>query len=390
MQSRMVRRPRRLSKTALPIGAILLLAGCTVGTPFRDPTARANDDMIAVIQTYQKLGARPEHELTVQQARTQPTPDDAMRATVQAQTGRPFFASAFTRTTDLQVAGAAGPLAARLYDATPGHPGEPIILFFHGGTWVTGNLDTNDASDRALANMAHAMVLSVAYRLAPESPFPAAQDDAFASYRWLLQNAARLGADPRRIAIAGEAAGGNLAINTAIAARDAHLPPPVHELLIYPIVGTDVHTPSYVANQNAIPLGREDMRWSMAYLTGNNQAALADPRLDLIDHGDLHGLPRTTVISGEMDPLESEGKTVTQKLQASGVDVTYREYGGTTHAFFGMGAAVARAKEAETLAAAELDTTFDKIGAPPPPPRFVGRRGVRHPVRHHARPPQHQ
>ncbi len=89
--------------------------------------------------------------------------------------------------------GAAGPLQARLYDATPGHPGEPIILYFHGGGWVTGDLNTYDASDRALATQAHAMVLSVAYRLAPENRFPAAHDDAFASYRWLLANAASLG-----------------------------------------------------------------------------------------------------------------------------------------------------------------------------------------------------
>ncbi len=255
--------------------------------------------------------------------------------------------------------GAAGPLQARLYDATPGHPGEPIILYFHGGGWVTGDLNTYDASDRALATQAHAMVLSVAYRLAPENRFPAAHDDAFAAYRWLLANAARLGADPRRIAVAGESAGGNLAINVSIAARDAHIKPPVHELLIYPVAGTDTGTPSYIADENAQPLGRDDVLWYVNN-TIRSPADLQDPRLDLIGQADLHNLPPTTIISAEIDPLESDGTFLTYKLQAQGVPVDRTLYGGTTHEFFGMGAAVARAKDAEAFAAEQLDATFDQ------------------------------
>ena len=359
-----------------PLGALMLLAGCQVHTPFRDANGRANEDMAAVIQAYIRSGARPVSTLSVQQARTQPTLGAAVRTVVSAQRGRPLAADRSVQVRDIQVAGAAGPLLARLYDATPGKRDQPIILYFHGGGWVTGDLNTYDASDRALAAQAHAKVLSVAYRLAPEARFPAAHDDAFASYRWLLANAAGLGADPRRIAVAGESAGGNLAINVSIAARDARIKPPVHQLLIYPVAGTDTGTPSYIADRDAVPLGRADVLWYVNNVV-RSPADLADPRLDLIGHADLRRLPPTTVISAEIDPLQSEGTFLTSKLQGQGTPVDLRLYGGTTHEFFGMGNVVARAKDAEAYAAQELDTTFDKIGSPPAP-----RRGaVSHTVR---------
>ena len=363
------------SRVLAALGALTLLAGCQIYSPYRDPNARTNPDMAGVIDTYTKLGARPVSTLSVQQARAQPTIQDAVRRVVSAQRGQPFIADSYTQERDITVDGAAGPLQARLYDATPGRAGEPIILYFHGGGWVTGDLDTYDESDRALATQAHAKVLSVAYRLAPEHRFPAAHDDAFAAYRWLLANAARLGADPRRIAVAGESAGGNLAINVSIAARDAGIRMPVHELLIYPVAGADTHTPSYIADEFALPLGRADVLWYLGN-TIRSPADLQDPRLDLIGHADLHNLPPTTVVSAEIDPLASDGTFLTYKLQASGVDVDRTLYGGTTHEFFGTGAAVARAREAEAFAAEKLDATFDRIGDPPAPPAAY-REGVR-------------
>ncbi len=386
MESRMVRRPRPKSKVALSLGsalgAVLLLAGCTVGSPFTDPTARTTGDMAAVVYSYQRLGARPVSSLTVPQARTQPTMTDAMHAVIQAQTGRPYFETAATRVTNLQIAGAAGPLSARLYDPAPGRRGQPIILYFHGGGWVTGTLDTDDETDRILATQTHALVLSVAYRLAPEAKFPAAHDDAVAAYRWLLQYAPRLGADRRRIAVAGTDAGGNLAMTIAMAARDMRMPMPVHTLLITPFAGTSTRTPSFVANRWAVPLSAADVRWYRRNLI-NTRADLADPRLDLIDRADLHRLPTTTVISAEMDPLASDGDFLTRKLLSLGVPVRRVLYGGTTSGFFGLGAVVVRAREAEALAASDLDTTFNQIGAPPPPRRYAPVRGrYRRPVHH--------
>ncbi len=382
------RRPQALRSPALRsfaiLGGIMLLAGCQVYTPYRDANGRADDDMASVVDVYAKLGAQPVSTLSVQQARAQPTIQDAVRAVVSAQRGHPFVADTFTQERDITVDGAAGPLQARLYDATPGRAGEPIILYFHGGGWVTGDLNTYDESDRALATQAHAKVLSVAYRLAPENRFPAAHDDAFAAYRWLLVNAGRLGADPRRIAVAGESAGGNLAINVSIAARDAHIKMPVHELLIYPVAGTDTRTPSYIADEFARPLGRNDVLWYVNN-TVRNAADLQDPRLDLMGHADLHNLPPTTIVSAEIDPLQSDGTFLTYKLQASGVAVDRTLYGGTTHEFFGAGAAVARARDAEAFAAQQLDATFDKIGNPPAARAAEYREGVRrrHQIIHH-------
>ena len=353
------------------------LAGCQTGSAFRNPADRLNPDMAAVISNYVDLGGRPVNTLTVAQARSQPTLADAARAVQRARSG--VTRAPFVTTSELTVPGAAGPLPARLYDGAPGKLHQPIILYFHGGLWVTGDLDRNDDTARALAVQAHALVLSVAYRLAPEARFPAAEDDALAAYRWLLDYAATLGADPRRIAVAGEAAGATMALDTAVAARDGHIPPPVHALLIEPVTGPASHTRSALADRYDVPLNRADVRWSLDLMVGS-PADLDDPRLDLLGAADLHGLPATTVISSELDPLESQGSALAQKLQASGVAVSRTEYQGTAHGFFGLDAVVARARQAQALAAQEMDATFQRIGEPPPPPQSArhAKPGRRH------------
>ena len=154
---------------------------------------------------------------------------------------------------------------------------------------MTGTLDTYDASDRALANSMGAIVLSVAYRLRPENHFPAAEDDADASYRWLLKNAGSIGGDPKQIALAGKSAGSNLAIDTAIWARDQHLQAPVDELLVYPVVGTDLMTVSYNETTKAVPLNRAAIEWYVDHFT-RGPADLKDPRLNVIGAANLHGL----------------------------------------------------------------------------------------------------
>ena len=351
------------------------LSGCQLFSIYRDPNGRAEGDMAAVVDSYVKSGAKPVHMLSVAQARAQPTMQDAAQAVMAAQHISETADERAVTTRELQVDGAAGPLAARLYEPAPAKPGAPIVLYFHGGGGITGDLNGSDLAARALAAQAHAKILSVSYRLAPENRFPAAEDDAVAAYRWLLTNAATLGADSRRIAVAGDMLGANMAMNVAIAARDGHFTPPVHELLIDPIAETEFRNPSYIADQNAIPLNRADMGWVLTNLTGS-QADLVDPRLDLIGHADLHNLPPTTVISSEIDPLDSDGRFLTGKLRDQGNQVDRTEYGGTTPGFFGAGVVVERAAEAEGFAAQGLDMTFDRIGDPPQP-QLAGR-----PVRH--------
>ncbi len=164
------------TRSMIAVTAVGLLAGCQMAPMPPDPTGRANADMLRVLTAFQASGAKPVQTLTVEQARAQPTPGDAA-TTVAVQMGLPAKMPV-ARVTDIQVAGATGMLPARVYDPQTSRGPAPVILYFHGGGWVTGTLDTYDASDRALANSTGAIVLSVAYRLAPENRFPAAQDDA--------------------------------------------------------------------------------------------------------------------------------------------------------------------------------------------------------------------
>src|SRR5690606_32591097 len=135
------------------------------------------------------------------------------------------------------------------------------IVYYHGGGWVRAGLDTYDASARALANIANAVVVSAHYRQGPEHRFPAAHSDALAAYQWTLAHAGEIGGDAARIAVAGESAGGNLAASVAIMARNQDMPMPVHQLLIYPVADCDFDSPSYIENADARPLGRDAMRW---------------------------------------------------------------------------------------------------------------------------------
>ena len=359
--------------TRLPVAfaafaaAAVLLAGCAVPLPpVPDPTGRADADMLRVLTAFQKSGAKPIANLTVEQARTQPTPGDAAAAVAQQAGVPPKLPVA--KITGIQVAGAVGMVPARVYDPQASRGPAPVILYFHGGGWVTGTLDAYDASDRALAQGTGAIVVSVQYRLGPENRFPAAHDDANASYVRLVQNAASLGGDPWRIALAGESAGGNLAITTAMYTRDKSLPRPVHQLLVYPVAGTDLQTPSYQQTAAAVPLNRAAIQWYVERYT-RGPADLQDPRLNVVGAANLAGLPPTTIVSAEIDPLRSEGELLAVKLQTAGVPVAQRTFPGITHEFFGMGAVVGQAKQAEDFADARLRASFGQPVARMPAPR---------------------
>ncbi len=191
--------------------------------------------MQAVLDQLVKLGAKPVETLSVAAARANPTPADAVVALLQAR-GQDASPQPVAKIENRTIDGATGPLQARIYWPQNAAASAllPLIVYFHGGGWVIADLDVYDASPRALANGAQAIVISVHYRQAPEHRFPAAHDDAYAAWQWALHNAATLNGDPARIAIAGESAGGNLAASVAIRARDNNLQVPLHQLLIYP------------------------------------------------------------------------------------------------------------------------------------------------------------
>jgi acetyl esterase/lipase len=231
-----------------------------------------------------------------------------------------------------------------------------VIVVYHGGGWVIGSKEVYDGGARGLAKMANAVVVSIDYRLAPEHKFPAQHDDAFAAYQWAVKNAASIKGDPRRVAVAGESAGGNLAVATAIAARDAGAQLPAHILAVYPIAQPDTTTPSYVENATAKPLNRAMMGWFARHVT-RTPTDMQDPRINLVG-ANLRGLPPTTIITAQIDPLRNDGEMLARKLGEAGVSVDSRNWDGVTHEFFGMAAVVDKAREAQQYAADRLKTGF--------------------------------
>lgn len=359
--------------------AAVLLSGCASppqGTTPYQPTA----DMAAVLTAQADLGAKPIDDLTPAQARKNPSVADAVMR-VEQQRGM-STAPMPARVEDIQVQGAAGLLAARVYRPAAAPPGPlPIILYFHGGGWVIATIDTYDSSARALANGAGAIVVSVEYRKGPEDRFPAAHDDAIAAYRFVLEHAAPLGGDERHVAVAGESAGGNLAFNVALAARDQKLPMPVHQLLVYPVASTDLTAPSVQENARAKPLSRAALEWFIKYY-GRGPQDVADTRLNLLGVSDLQGLPPTTIILAQIDPLRSGGETLGDRLRTAGVPEETRLYPGVTHEFFGTGAVVPEGKAAVEFASERLRQSFAAV--PPLPATTRHGRAVRaHTTRAH-------
>ena len=207
-----------------------------------------------------------------------------------------------------------------------------------------------------MAKALNAIVVSVEYRHAPEFKFPAQHDDAAAAYRWTLANAASWGGDPARIALAGESAGGNLAVATAIYARDNHLPAPLYMVSVYPIANSSMTLPSRKDAANAKPLDGAMLPWFGWYYQAS-KADAQDPRLNLVG-ADLHGLPPTTIINAQIDPLRSDGETLAPAMRKAGDKVEQRTFPGVTHSIFGMAKVVHGAQEANELAVARLKTAF--------------------------------
>jgi acetyl esterase len=203
--------------------------------------------------------------------------------------------------------------------------------------------------------MAKAIMVSVDYRQAPEHPFPAAPNDAYAAYIWTTQHAKEFNGDPMRVAVGGESAGGNLATVVSTMARDKKAQMPVHQLLVYPVVDNDMNNASYQRNAAAKPLNKPMMAWFFKHYGADPKSPYALP----MKAGSLKGLPPATIVAAEIDPLLTEGKAYADKLKKDGVKVDYKEYSGVTHEFFGMGAVVPKAKDAEQFAAEALKKAFE-------------------------------
>jgi acetyl esterase len=247
------------------------------------------------------------------------------------------------RTEEKVVPGPAGALRARLY--VPGSDGtrRGLVVYFHGGGWVVGDLDTHDSPCRFLARAADALVLAVDYRLAPEHPFPAAVDDALAAFAWAVREAEALGADPARVAVAGDSAGGNLA---AVVAQQAR-PRPCAQLLVYPVTDVSTKHPSYRTFAEGYFLTEREMDWYRDHYVPD-RAAASDPRVSPLLAGDVHGLPPAIVATAGFDVLRDEGEAYARRLEESGIPVSARRYGGLVHGFANATGASTAARDAVT------------------------------------------
>lgn len=237
--------------------------------------------------------------------------------------------------TELAIPGPAGAIPARFYEPPNlGLEDRPLIVYFHGGGWTIGDLDTCDSVCRFLALQVPATVLSVDYRLAPEHPFPAAVEDALAAFRWAAESP-RLGVDRSRVAVAGDSAGGNLAAATCLLARDSVGSTPAMQALIYPITDAVGGQTSREEFARGFLLSRADMDWyENHYLSPDVDHA--DPRVSVLRAADLSGLPPAYVATAGFDPLRDEGEAYAKRMQEAGVEVILRRHPGLTHSFANM------------------------------------------------------
>ncbi len=312
-------------------------------------------EMQVVMEKLMSYNSPPLITLSAAEARKQPSPATAVMD-VMKDNNIPMPPSTLdTMGKTIPVSG--GKIHLRIY-SPKGEGPFPIIVYYHGGGWVIADLDTYDASARGLAEQTGAVLVSVAYRQAPEFKFPTAHNDSYAAYEWVLNNSVSIKGDVKHIAVVGESAGGNLAAAVSMMARNKGIAIPGYQLLVYPIAGYDTTTASYQKNANAKPLDRPLMGWFFSkYL--KSPADGKNPLISLVS-ADLKGLPPTTIITAEYDPLLSDGELLAQKLKEAGVTVNLKNYNGVTHEFFGMATVVPAAKDAQAFAASELKNFFNK------------------------------
>ncbi len=304
-----------------------------------------------------KLPLRDPATMTPQSAR------DALRALAAARAAIP--PPPVTSVKDITVKGAAGPLAARVY--RNGQDKSPTVVFFHGGGWVAGDLETHDRQARLLVIETGAVVVSVDYRRPPETRFPGAFEDAFASVRDIVKRIDQFGGDLKRIGVAGDSAGGNLAAAVAIACRDEGIAL-AGQLLVYPVIDAagnyadakeNARYPSRSENAEGYFLSRAVMEWFAGHYLDDTKHG-TDWRVSPLRAKSLAGLAPAIVTTAWFDPLRDEGKAYADALKAAGVATKYYDGPGLIHGYFGLGEASEAARQEAQRARADFKTLLER------------------------------
>ena len=293
------------------------------------PNARAIVDQIAALPQLPTL--------TPAEARGRPAPLEAAPEAVASVTAR-------------TIPGPGGSLAIRIY--RPKDVLRAALVYFHGGGWVVGSLDSADGSCRALANRSRCVVISIAYRLAPETKFPGAVEDAYAAVRWVADNSVDLHIDPARIAVGGASAGGNLAAAAALVARERGGPKIAFQLLTVPVTELSSKAESHREFAEGYGLTSADMAWYGTHYV-RTPADADDPTASVL-RADLHGMPPAFVITAECDPLRDDGEAYADKLRDAGIRASYKRYAGMFHGFMSFPAVLPEATQAFDDAGAAL------------------------------------
>ncbi|HTO41250.1 MAG TPA: alpha/beta hydrolase [Rhizomicrobium sp.] len=264
------------------------------------------------------------------------------------------------KTENILIPGPGGDIAARIYaPVAAGSDAQPTLVFFHGGGWVIGDLDTHDGLCRMFANEGELKVIAVDYRRAPENPFPAAIDDAFAALTWIEDNAAQLGVDPNRVAVGGDSAGAGLAAVVSQMAKDMAAPKVGFQLLMFPVTHVGGDTSSLHDFAQGYFLETPTLQWFYDCYVPNAQDR-NDPRVSPLLAEDLSGLPGAYVMLAGHDPLHDEGQLYADKLRAGGVAVTVADYPDLVHDFIYMQAVLPQAHEAVAAAAKAVSAALGK------------------------------
>jgi acetyl esterase len=303
-----------------------------------------NPQVQVLLDAFSAQGLPPFDQMSVPQART-------VIMAIKDLQGEP---EAVAEVRDIEVPGPAGRVPVRLYYPSTGKA-LPLVVYYHGGGWVIGDVEIFDRPCRTLANASQCIVASVNYRLSPETKFPGPAEDCYEVTRWLASNAASVGANGRFLAVAGDSAGGNLAAVVSLMARDRGGPTISYQVLIYPVTATAEGSafPSYRENAEGYFLTKGSMEWFWNHYLAS-PADGKNPYAAPLSAPDLSRLPPALVVTAQFDPLRDEGREYAKRLQQAGVSVKSSHYDDMIHGFFSMAGAVDRGKEVIAEIASEL------------------------------------